>query len=417
MTMVFAGSAAAHPDHQHQRSAQELFPGEGVAHPKQQHGGDEGHLPARQENVRLVGKATVADRSAEGAGLTGRIADVNAKGNYAYLAAYFEPTCDAGGVHVMDISDPENPFEVEDAFIPASEGQYVGEGVQVIEYRNRAFRGDVLIHNNETCPGTDPVEGAAGGISLWDVTDPTSPQPLAENVGDFTASDGTVEPTANDSHSMFAWTNDRDRKTYVAMIDNEESTDVDILDITDPTNPTLINDTLDLNAEPFNVGQDQPENLNEIFSHDMFVKRIGQRYVMSLDYWDGGYVLLDVTDPTAGNVTLIDETDFAALDEEQLERGREISPEGNAHQSEISPRNDFVIGTDEDFAPFRVTATIDSGPFAGTEFEAAQSSDTPTLTEESSISGPTTFLGLGCDPATIPAGSGTALVERGGCTF
>jgi hypothetical protein len=76
-----------------------------------------------------------------------------------------------------------------------------------------------------------------------------------------------------------------------------------------------------------------------------------------------------------------------------------------------------VIGTDEDFSPFRVTATIDSGPFAGTEFEAVQSSDTPTLTEESSISGPTTYIGLACDPATIPAGTGTALVERGTCPF
>ena len=30
----------------------------------------------------------------------------------------------------------------------------------------------------------------------------------------------------------------------------------------------------------------------------MDVQRFGQRYIMSLAYWDGGYVLLDVTDPT-----------------------------------------------------------------------------------------------------------------------
>jgi hypothetical protein len=420
MSLVFASSALAHPDHQQQRlSTEELFPGEGVA-PEKQHGGVEGHLPPRQDNVRLVGKASIADRTAEGAGITGRVADVNAKGGYAYLGAYSQPTCEAGGVHVMDISDPTAPFEVEDAFIPAKTGQYVGEGVQIITYRGPGFRGDVLIHNNETCgpPAEgEPIENSSGGISLWDVTDPTDPQPLAQNVGDFTAEDGTLEPVANDTHSMFAWENKQAGKTFVALIDDEESTDVDILDITDPRSPVLVNDTLDLNEEPFNVGQDEPENLTEIFSHDLFVKRIGKTDVMSLDYWDGGYVLLDVTDPTPGNVKLIDETDFALLDEEQLARGREIAPEGNAHQSEISPRNDFIIGTDEDFAPFRLTATIASGPLAGTEFEAAQSSDTPTLTEASSVAGPTTYVGLACDPATIPAGTGIALAERGTCTF
>ena len=38
-----------------------------------------------------------------------------------------------------------------------------------------------------------------------------------------------------------------------------------------------------------------------IFSHDMKVQKIGQRYVMNMNYWDGGYVLLDVTDPRAGH--------------------------------------------------------------------------------------------------------------------
>ena len=32
----------------------------------------------------------------------------------------------------------------------------------------------------------------------------------------------------------------------------------------------------------------------------MVVKRIGQRLVMNVNYWDGGYVLLDVTDRRRG---------------------------------------------------------------------------------------------------------------------
>ena len=64
--------------------------------------------------------------------------------------------------------------------------------------------------------------------------------------------------------------------------------------------------------------------------------KVGQRYVMNMSYWDGGYVLLDVTDPPAGPVALIAESD-SPLDEEQLARGHQIAPEGNGHQSELSP--------------------------------------------------------------------------------
>ena len=46
-----------------------------------------------------------------------------------------------------------------------------------------------------------------------------------------------------------------------------------------------------------------------IFNHDMVVKQIGGRPVMLVDYWDAGYVQLDVTDPA--NPTLITDTDFA----------------------------------------------------------------------------------------------------------
>ena len=42
------------------------------------------------------------------------------------------------------------------------------------------------------------------------------------------------------------------------LVDDEEFTDVDILDITDPRNPVLVNDTLDLDEPPFDVDQASP---------------------------------------------------------------------------------------------------------------------------------------------------------------
>jgi hypothetical protein len=412
LALATPGVAVAHPDPT--AGGRELFAGEGVNAPGKQSDSEAGGLPGRRTGaLELVGRAPVVNPS--GAGNLGRVADVTGHEGFAYLNAFREPTCEAGGVHVMDIGDPAHPVEVPEAFIPTSPGSYAGEGIQVVAMDNEHFTGDLLVHQNETCDPALVTEPAkVGGISLWDVTDPRSPRPLALHTGDVTGEQGGIDPAPNDSHSMRVWTSELDGRTYIAMIDNEEAADVDILDVTDPRSPVLINDTLNLIAL-FGVEQQSPPTLTEVFSHDMDVVRVGDRYVMTLNYWDGGYVLLDVTDPAL--VTLIAETDFAALDEERLARGHEIAPEGNAHQSELSPDRRFVLGTDEDFAPTRVTLTVDGGAEAGTETPFVPAPDAAPIAAGAGPSGPTTFLGLGCDPAAIPPGTGTALVERGGCPF
>jgi hypothetical protein len=403
---------SGHPDHD--SGTKELFPGEGVAH-DDQHGLTEGHLPPVSRGVRLVGKAEVTNPSRDGN--DGRVADVSAFGNHAFLTAFREPTCERTGAHVIDISNPAKPFEVTKAFMETTDGNYAGEGSQTLRLKNAFFDGVLFIHQNETCPGApEPKKPATrGGINIWDVTDATKPELLVKHAGDYTNASGGMDPQANQTHSAFAWTNRFDGRTYVVLVDDEEAADLDILDITNPRSPVLINDTLDLNEPPFNVGQDSPPNLTSVFSHDMVVKQVGDRYVMNVSYWDGGYVLLDVTDPRPGNVTLIAESDYAELDEERLARGHQISPEGNGHQSELSPDNRFLVATDEDFNAHRVIATITSGPYAGTEYQATSASATPPIDPDATLSGTPTFVGEAC--AALPAGNGIALVERGTCTF
>ncbi|MGH3948427.1 MAG: PA domain-containing protein, partial [Pseudonocardiaceae bacterium] len=75
----------------------------------------------------------------------------------------------------------------------------------------------------------------------------------------------------------------------------------------------------------------------------------------------------------------------------------------------------FMIATDEDFSPYRVVATIDSGRYAGTEYTATSASGTPPVDADTTISGPTSFVGLGCEP--VEPGDGVALIERGVCPF
>src|SRR5215217_1349280 len=409
LAMVFAlgvaSVALAHPDH-----GATVSDGEGVidsgeeihgAH-DEQHGGTDGHLAPRIENVELIGKQNVNQD-----GKDGRVADVNVFGNYAYLAAFWEPNCQKGGVYVMDISDPAHPKQIN--FIRAANNTYVGEGVQVIRLDTPQYTGDVLIHNNEICGAAKT--GAKGGVSLVDVSNPKVHKYLAEGVGDFEPQGFNGPRIAHEVHSAFAW--QAGQKAYAVLVDNEEGKDVDIMDISDPRSPQLI-------AE-YNLDQQFPQIIQpdlgtgESFFHDVVVEEMGGRRVMLLSYWDGGYVKLDVTDPT--NATYIGDNDFTNPDPEAAERGLTVKPEGNAHQAEFSENQDFIVAADEDFKPYKVVArdTTDA-----TEFDATQGSDTPQIDAHTSIEGQTKFAGRACngDPA-VPAGDGSqiAVVERGVCPF
>ncbi len=374
-----------------------------AAHPDDQHGGSEGHLPARQENVKLIGKA-------EAEGVTqGSIADVGYFGDYAYLASFDDDAtgCSRGGVHVFDIKNLAEPRQV--GFIEAAQGTYVGEGIQVIHVDTPKFEGDVLIHNNEICG--DAEDNPNGGVSLIDVTNPKDPKPLAEGVGDLRPRSFVGEGIAHQVHSAFAW--DAGKKAYAVIVDDEESKDVDIMDITDPRSPKLVRE-YDLSARFPQIIQEDLGTA-ESFLHDMVVKKIDGRWVMLASYWDGGYVKLDVTDPLRAKY--IADSDFKNPDPEAAESRLKVEPEGNAHQAEFSLENNFIVAADEDFNPYSAYV---SNVTDGTRFKAGQGSDTPEIDENTSIEGETVFVGRACDedPA-VPAGDGSqiAVVERGVCDF
>jgi hypothetical protein len=375
-----------------------------------QHGGTD-HLVGSGAfgNIEFVSKEVVTNTE----GLVADVA-VSPDGQWAFLANWGEPDC-AGpetggqtspdaGAWVINISNLSNPVTV--GFIPAHQDSRPGEGMQVVNITTKHFNGDMLVMNNEQCGPQ-----GKGGVSLWDVTDPTKPFKLSEHFGDR----GGVSPgDANDIHSAFAW--DTGSKAYVVMTDNFETTDVDILDITNPSRPRLIAE-LNLNTAFGGViRQSTPPNLIEVFLHDMVVKKINGNWTMLLSYWDGGYVQLNVNDPA--NPTLIGDTDYASIDPELLESaGLSEAPEGNGHQNEFTLDNQFFIGTDEDFAPYHVVATNTT---EGVEFVATQGSNTPQIDADTSLIGQTVFVGRACigDPAVPAAGSAKiALVERGLCTF
>ncbi len=378
-----------------------------------QHGPTTDHLIGTGAfgNIEFLSKEVVTNTPDLVADVT-----VNPAGTYAFLADWSDPNkcplnSEAGGQNnpdagawVIDITNLSDPVTV--GFIPASQDSRPGEGMQVVHITTKQYNGDMLVMNNEQCG-----KNGKGGVSLWDVTNPLKPVKLSEHFGDR---GGVSLGDANDIHSAFAW--DAGSKAYVVMTDNFETTDVDILDITNPSRPRLIAE-LNLNTAFGGViRQSSPTNLIEVFLHDMVVKNINGNWVMLLSYWDGGYVQLNVNDPA--NPTLIGDTDYASIDPELLESaGLSQPPEGNGHQNEFTLDNRFFIGTDEDFAPFRVIATNTT---EGVELEATQGSNTPQIDNDTSLVGRTVFVGRACigDPAVPAAGSAKiALVERGLCTF
>jgi hypothetical protein len=199
-------------------------------------------------------------------------------------------------------------------------------------------------------------------------------------------------------------------------VDDDETADVDIFDISDPAKPVKI-------AE-YDLAKQYPQilqpglGLDQVFFHDVVVKQIKGRQVMLASYWDAGYVKLDVTDPA--HATLLGDTDFTNPDPELLDQaGLREAPEGNGHEAEFTKDNRYFVATDEDFGPTGIDGKTDDG----TAFKAGQGSDTPKLKPGESSTGTAVYVGRACnaDPA-VPAAPATggpylAVAERGACTF
>jgi hypothetical protein len=194
------------------------------------------HMVGSANQVELIGQRDILGQA------DGRVADVAAFGNYAYLTVRDPVNCtgdEAAGVAVFDISNPRDPVQVN--FINATRGSQPGEGADILDMETDAFTGEVLVFNNELCDDAAAQEaGGSGGFTLVDVTDPLEPEYLVTNFGDpdvLAEIPGFGAGFFNDTHSAFAWQDEA--RAFTVLVDNFEAggTDVDIVEITDPHNP------------------------------------------------------------------------------------------------------------------------------------------------------------------------------------
>jgi hypothetical protein len=359
-----------------------------------QHGPSSDHLPGSVDNVDLVGKLKLTNQ-------VGDISDVSAMATtsdgtwYAYLGDW-GAKCQSGGVHVVDFSDPANPVKV--GFLNAGGTGYQTEGIQALHIDTTEHTGDILVVSNEWCLAKANPKLNPGGITIYDIDDPTNPVTLVDDFGDFDEHGNR----ANESHSVIAW--DVGGEAYAAAIDNEEVDDVDLFEITDPANPTLIAETElpDVNVNAHGALKT---------SHDFDVLQFpdGTWHLMVSD-WDAGWIDVDVTDPSSP--TIVGDFDYAACD--QLVPTA-CPPEGNAHQGEWNSDGSVFVGTDEDFDAYRtsdLTRTTGDVNFpAPEEYTTVAVGGAPvTILADKNLNGPVAYGGYGCPGTSDPIPSADATI-------
>ena len=368
-------------------------------HAHSQHGPAEGHIGGAVENVDLVGKLRLTSQE-------GDISDVSAMATssdgtwYAYLGDW-GAKCQSGGVHIVDFSDPENPVKV--GFLNAGGTGYQTEGIQALHIDTDAYTGDILVVSNEWCLDRKNPKLNPGGITIYDIDDPTNPVTLVDDFGDFDVHGSR----ANEAHSVIAW-DTGDGEAYAAAIDNEEVEDVDLFEITDPTSPELVAET-----ELPGVHVDAHGALKT--SHDFDVLQFpDDSWHLMVSDWDAGWIDVDVTDPE--NPEIVGDFDYAECDQVlQEELGRCFLPEGNAHQGEWNSDGSVFLGTDEDFDAYRTSPlTRTTGPGAPEEYSTVGVGGAPvTILADKRLNGPVAYGGYGCPGASTPIPAADSVIPPG----
>jgi LVIVD repeat len=288
---------------------------------------------------------------------------------------------------VVDISNPANPVKV--GFLNAGGTGYQTEGVQALHISTSAYTGDILVVSNEWClPRSNPSLNP-GGITIYDINDPTDPKRLVQASGDFDVHGNR----ANESHSAIAW--DAGSRAFVAAIDNEEVEDVDLFEITNPRSPVLLSETSLPGVNIDAYGQEKT-------SHDFdVIRRPDGSWRLMVSDWDAGWIEVDVTDPA--NPTIVGDFDYQECEAVVTTA---CPPEGNAHQGEWNSDASVFVGTDEDLSPSRIPIEATSGPLSGQKFDGGEFGFTKPVSTfpNEEVNGPTVFGGYGCpdDTGEIP---------------
>ncbi len=360
--------------------------------------GNDGHVPPNTNyGFEVIARDTlvgVAD---------GLYTDVWSHNGYAYVGSFQEPACTRAGVFIVDIGQALDNYPDTSgamvAHIPSAPNTRVND-VKVHRVGSR----DVLITTQEPCgmaiPGRgngNPLQVGQGGISLYDVTNPTKPKALKKN---FTEWGGV--------HNTFPWTTEAGKSYLIAVADTFDFQDTFIVDISKPQSPKLVSVTgaTDWVGAGLSLAQLETGSSAGVFLHDVWVENIDGVWTAVLSYWDLGFVTLDVSDPA--NPVFLGDSDYP--DPEPI---LGLPYEGNAHAAVFGGNGDYIFAGDEDFDPVTLQTL-----FNGASVPAAAAGFGPSV---EGMAGDVIWTGgEGCTPGEIPTATATgqiALIQRGTCFF
>lgn len=367
------------------------------------HGQGGEHRAPLSRNLSMVGQLSFGESE-----LNFTNTDVWAHGSHAYVGTFSSPACagDLGlGVKIVDVSDPTNPEWIGTLASPAATR---ANDVKVAKVNTRWFHGDLLVHTNEPCRA-----GGDGGIRLYDVSDPAAPVHLADfySIG----SPGPDSPAAFGVHNTYLF--QQGKRAYVMVVANinPDLYDFRIVDVTNPSSPT------EAGRWSATVSPDAPSGLaprgtsRSLGIHDVWASDNGK--IGYLSYWDSGYIIVDISDPT--DPKFVGNSTWGPDDE------------GNAHAAVPARGGNLLVATDEDFSATGLGRLIvNSGPHAGDQYEAVVGAISPSFapltadlawvglgdTERDSSDDPA-FGCLGGQPYGESVAGKIALIQRGFCAF
>ncbi len=361
----------------------------------------------RARNISLVGSLQLSPFN------QGVHADVAGYNQLAFIGKW-RGACPGTGVDIIDISNPAAPVKIADT------NDYVDTSMEDMQAMRIGTR-DVLAIGLQDCANIATPGVGESGLELYDISVPSNPQLLSFFDVDVFGADVTgvheLDLTMNPGGRSLA---------LLAVPDLEAATatgpdfvngkgDLLIVDITDPTSPTLLSDWGVLGEPSLGVsfylsarqGGDARTQLHSV--------RANQNGTLAyLSYWDGGFITLDISDPA--NPVFLGRTTYPA------------SHEGNAHSVDEARGGNILVAADEDFSPFQFVFT--SSTFAGsrTAIEAAFTSTRIVTLPGREMTGEVVHVGRGCPAGSItgsnpadpyladPTGK-IALIERGACRF
>jgi len=261
-------------------------------------------------------------------------ADVAGYKNLAFIGKW-GGACTGMGVDIIDISTPSTPVKIAATLTHANTS---AEDMNTIQIGSR----DVLAVGLQEC-GMNPAQGKSG-LELYDITDPSHPQFLS-----FFDVDG-FGADVHGIHELDLTITPSGRALALAAVPDLEiltrdseglggKGDLLIIDITDPTTPTVVSEWGVLDEPglgPSFYASVRQGSFPETFGHSARASKDGTRVYVS--YWDAGVMVLDISNPASP--VLLGHTSFSP------------GEEGNAHSVAEARGGNILIQADEDLDPF-----------------------------------------------------------------